>query len=93
MLLDEASVTGTANIARQFLQKVQLQFTTQHGTIFCNSSKMLANGEQILLSRFKLVDDNRSKFYGCEHRILPDMIEIGSWIGLACYDEKYTIKE
>jgi UDP-N-acetylglucosamine 1-carboxyvinyltransferase len=30
---------------------------------------------------------------GCEHRILPDMIEIGSWIGLAAMTKsEITIK-
>jgi UDP-N-acetylglucosamine 1-carboxyvinyltransferase len=31
---------------------------------------------------------------GCEHRILPDMIEIGSWIGLAAMTKsEITIKK
>ena len=34
------------------------------------------------------------KLGGCEHRILPDMIEIGSWIGLAAMTQsELTIKD
>ena len=34
-----------------------------------------------------------SSLHGCQHRILPDMIEIGSWIGLAAMTRsEITIK-
>ena len=87
MLLDEASVTGTANI---LMASVLATGTTTIYNAACEPyiqqlCKMLnAMGANITgvgsnLLTIKGVD----KLGGCEHRVLPDMIEIGSWIGVA----------
>ncbi len=97
MLLDEASVTGTANILMAAV------LTPGKTTIFnaaCEPylqqlSKMLVsmgakiNGVGSNLLTIEGVDS----LNGCEHTILPDMIEIGSFIGLAAMtNSDITIK-
>lgn len=87
MLLDEASVTGTANILMAAV------LTPGKTTIFnaaCEPyvqqlSKMLVRmGAKISgIGSNLLVVDGVENLGGCEHTILPDMIEIGSFIGLA----------
>lgn len=87
MLLDEASVTGTANILMAAV------LTPGKTTIFnaaCEPyvqqlSKMLVSmGAKISgIGSNLLVIDGVEYLKGCEHTILPDMIEIGSFIGLA----------
>ncbi len=87
MLLDEASVTGTANIK---MAAVTAQATTTIYNAACEPyvqqlCRMLnAMGAEISgigsnLLTIKGVD----ALHGTQHRLLPDMIEIGSFIGLA----------
>ena len=97
MLLDQASVTGTANIV---MAAVLAQGTTTLYNAACEPylqqlCKMLnAMGAKISgIGSNLLVIEGVSQLKGCEHRILPDMIEIGSWIGLAAMTRsEITIK-
>ena len=103
MLLDEASVTGTANIV---MTAVMAKGKTSIYNAACEPylqqlCKMLNSmGAQITGVGSNLLHiEGVEKLTGCTHRILPDMIEIGSFIGLAaitkseitiknvCYDE------
>ncbi len=97
MLLDEASVTGTANIVmaavlakgkttvynaacEPYLQQLCRMLNSMGASISGVGSNLLTiEGVECL--------------GGCTHRILPDMIEIGSWIGLAAMTRsEITIK-
>ncbi len=97
MLLDEASVTGTANIV---MAAVLAKGTTSIYNAACEPylqqlSKMLNSmGAKITGVGSNLLKiEGVEKLGGCEHRILPDMIEIGSWIGLAAMTRsEITIK-
>ena len=97
MLLDEASVTGTANIV---MAAVLAKGTTTIYNAACEPylqqlSKMLNSmGAKISgVGSNLLTIEGVEKLGGCEHRILPDMIEIGSWIGLAAMTRsEITIK-
>lgn len=87
MLLDEASVTGTANI---IMAAVLAEGTTTIYNAACEPyiqqlCKMLNSmGAKITgISSNLLTIEGVKELGGCEHRILPDMIEIGSWIGMA----------
>lgn len=87
MLLDEASVTGTANI---LMAAVLAKGTTTIYNAACEPyiqqlCKMLnAMGAKITgVGSNLLTIDGVKSLGGCEHRVLPDMIEIGSWIGVA----------
>ncbi|WP_088323022.1 UDP-N-acetylglucosamine 1-carboxyvinyltransferase [Polaribacter tangerinus] len=87
MLLDEASVTGTANI---LMAAVLAKGTTKIYNAACEPyiqqlSKMLnAMGAKISgVGSNLLTIEGVEKLGGCEHSVLPDMIEIGSWIGVA----------
>ncbi|MEQ9188024.1 MAG: UDP-N-acetylglucosamine 1-carboxyvinyltransferase [Cryomorphaceae bacterium] len=87
MLLDEASVTGTANI---IMAAVMAEGRTSLYNAACEPyiqqlCKMLnAMGANITGVGSNLIHiDGVEKMGGCHHRILPDMIEIGSFIGLA----------
>ncbi len=98
MLLDEASVTGTANI---LMAAVLAEGTTTIYNAACEPyiqqlSKMLVNmGAKIEgIGSNRLTIHGVEKMNGCEHRILPDMIEIGSWIGMAVMTgSELTIKD
>jgi UDP-N-acetylglucosamine 1-carboxyvinyltransferase len=98
MLLEEASVTGTANIVmaaclakgkttiynaacEPYLQQLCKMINRMGGNISGIGSNLLViNGVETL--------------NGCEHTVLPDMIEIGSWIGLAAMTQsELTIKD
>jgi UDP-N-acetylglucosamine 1-carboxyvinyltransferase len=97
MLLDEASVTGTANI---IMTAVLAKGTTTIYNAACepylqqlckmlNSMGAEISGIGSNLIRINGVDE----LSGCKHRILPDMIEIGSFIGLAAITKsEITIK-
>ncbi len=87
MLLDEASVTGTANI---LMASVLAEGKTTIYNAACEPylqqlSKMLLK----MGAKIKGVSSNLLEIEGvkelknCEHTILPDMIEIGSFIGMA----------
>lgn len=97
MLLDEASVTGTANIV---MAAVLAEGTTTIYNAACEPylqqlSKMLNSmGAKISGVGSNLLTIEGVDFLvGCEHIILPDMIEIGSWIGLAAMTRsEITIK-
>ena len=98
MLLDEASVTGTANI---LMAAVLAKGTTTIYNAACepyiqqlckmlNSMGAAITGVGSNLLTIKGVDT----LGGCEHRVLPDMIEIGSWIGMAVMTKsELTIKD
>ncbi|MDY0779655.1 UDP-N-acetylglucosamine 1-carboxyvinyltransferase [Tenacibaculum sp. IB213877] len=98
MLLDEASVTGTANI---IMAAVLAKGTTTIYNAACEPyiqqlSKMLNSmGAKITGVGSNLLKiEGVEKLGGCEHTILPDMIEIGSWIGLAAMTQsEITIKD
>lgn len=87
MLLDEASVTGTANI---LMAAVMAEGETTIYNAACEPyiqqlCKMLVSmGSKIEgIGSNKLIIQGVKSLNGCEHTILPDMIEIGSWIGMA----------
>lgn len=98
MLLDEASVTGTANI---LMAAVMAKGETTIYNAACEPyiqqlSKMLVRmGAKISgIGSNKLIIEGVKKLKGCEHRVLPDMIEIGSWIGMAVMTKsELTIKD
>ncbi len=87
ILLDEASVTGTANI---LMASVLAKGQTTIYNAACEPyiqqlclllNKMGANIQGIGSNFLKI--NGVTSLSGAEHEILPDMIEIGSWIGLA----------
>ena len=98
MLLDEASVTGTANIV---MAAVLAEGTTTIYNAACEPylqqlCRMLNSmGAKITgVGSNLLTIEGVEKLGGCTHRILPDMIEIGSWIGLAAMTRsEITIKD
>ena len=87
MLLEEASVTGTANIV---MAAVLAEGTT---TIFNAACEPYLYQLCTMLNRMGakisgvgsnlLTIEGVTSLHGCEHRLLPDMIEIGSFIGMA----------
>ena len=97
MLLDEASVTGTANI---IMTAVMAKGETTIYNAACEPylqqlCKMLNSmGAKISGIGSNLITITGVKYLsGCKHRILPDMIEIGSFIGLAAITKsEITIK-
>jgi UDP-N-acetylglucosamine 1-carboxyvinyltransferase len=97
MLLEEASVTGTANI---IMTAVLAKGTTTIYNAACEPylqqlCKMLNSmGADISGIGSNLIKVNGVKtLTGCRHKILPDMIEIGSFIGLAAITKsELTIK-
>jgi UDP-N-acetylglucosamine 1-carboxyvinyltransferase len=98
MLLDEASVTGTANIV---MAAVMAEGTTTIYNAACEPylqqlCKMLNRmGAKITgIGSNLLVIEGVKELHGTEHRCLPDMIEIGSFIGLAAMTHsEITIKD
>lgn len=87
ILLDEASVTGTANI---LMAAVLAEGKTTIYNAACEPyiqqlCKMLMNmGANINgMGSNLLIIEGVKEIKGTEHTVLPDMIEIGSWIGLA----------
>jgi len=97
MLLEEASVTGTANI---IMTAVLAQGKTTIYNAACEPylqqlCKMLNSmGAKISGIGSNLISiEGVTSLTGCTHRILPDMIEIGSFIGLAAITKsEITIK-
>jgi len=97
MLLEEASVTGTANI---IMTAVLAKGKTTIYNAACEPylqqlCKMLNSmGAKISGIGSNLISiEGVEKLNGCIHRILPDMIEIGSFIGLAAITKsEITIK-
>jgi len=98
MLLDEASVTGTANI-------LMASVLAKGETIIYNAAcepyiqqlcRMLVSmGASIDgVGSNRLIVNGVKSLNGCVHRVLPDMIEIGSWIGMAVMTRsELTIKD
>ena len=87
MLLDEASVTGTANVV---MAAVLAEGTTTIYNAACEPyiqqlchllNAMGANISGIASNLITIV--GVEKLHGATHRILPDMIEVGSFIGMA----------
>ncbi len=97
MLLEEASVTGTANI-------IMAAVLAKGKTVIYNAAcepyvqqlcKMLNNmGAKISgVGSNLLTIEGVELLNGCQHRILPDMIEVGSFIGMAAITKsEITIK-
>lgn len=95
LLLDEPSVTGTANV-------VMAAVMAKGATIIYNAAcepyvqqlcKMLNRmGANISgIGSNMLVIEGVEEMYGTSHRILPDMIEIGSFIGLAAMTQSELV--
>ena len=97
MLLDEPSVTGTANIV---MAAVMAPGTTTIYNAACEPyvqqlCKMLNSmGANIKgIGSNLLIIEGVNALQGCEHRLLADMIEVGSFIGLAAMTKsELTIK-
>jgi len=97
MLLDEASVTGTANI---IMAAVLAKGTTTLYNAACEPylqqlcGMLVRMGAKISGIGSNLITvEGVEKLHGTEHTILPDMIEIGSFIGLAAMTQsEITIK-
>ncbi|MBN8578154.1 MAG: UDP-N-acetylglucosamine 1-carboxyvinyltransferase [Cytophagales bacterium] len=97
MLLDEASVTGTANIV---MAAVLAKGTTTIYNAACEPylqqlcSMLNRMGAKITgIGSNLLTIEGVEKLGGTEHTLLPDMIEIGSFIGLAAMTQsEITIK-
>lgn len=98
MLLDEASVTGTANIlmaavlaeGKTTIYNAACEPYLQQlcGMLNSMGAKITGVGSNLLYI------EGVKELGGCEHRILPDMIEIGSFIGLAAMTgSEITIKD
>lgn len=98
MLLDEASVTGTANI---LMASTLAQGTTTIYNAACEpyvqqlSRLLTAMGADISgIGSNLLTVNGKSGLKGASHRLLPDMIEVGSFIGLAAITRsELTIKD
>lgn len=98
MLLDEASVTGTANIV---MAAVLAKGTTTIYNAACEPyiqqlCKMLNRmGARISgIASNLLTIEGVETLGGCEHTVLPDMIEVGSFIGMAAMTQsEITIKD
>lgn len=87
MLLDEASVTGTANI---IMAAVLAEGTTTIYNAACEPyiqqlcTMLNAMGAKISgIASNLLVIEGVEKLHGADHRLLPDMIEVGSFIAMA----------
>ncbi|XOD68296.1 MAG: UDP-N-acetylglucosamine 1-carboxyvinyltransferase [Flavobacteriales bacterium Tduv] len=97
ILLEEASITGTANI-------LMAAVLAQGKTVIYNAAcepyiQQLCKMLNRMGARIEGIGSNLltitsvKELRGCEHTVLPDMIEIGSWIGLAAITRsELTIK-
>jgi UDP-N-acetylglucosamine 1-carboxyvinyltransferase len=87
MLLDEASVTGTANIlmAAALAAGETTIYNAACEPYIQQLTRMLCRmGARIGgLASNRLTIEGVDQLHGCEHTILPDMIEVGSFIGMA----------
>ena len=98
MLLDEASVTGTANIVmasvlakgRTVIYNAACEpYVQQLCRLLCGMGARIQGIASNLLTI-----DGVDQLHGAEHTILPDMIEVGSFIGLAAMTQsELTIKD
>lgn len=98
MLLDEASVTGTANIVmaasmakgKTIIYNAACEPYLQQlcGMLNSMGAKISGIGSNLLTI------EGAACLSGCNHKILPDMIEIGSFIGLAAMTgSEITVKD
>ena len=98
ILLEEASVTGTANL---LMAAVLAKGTTTIYHAACEPyvqqlCKMLVSmGAKITgIGSNLLTIEGVQSLSGCKHRMLPDMIEVGSFIGLAAMTgSEITVKD
>lgn len=98
MLLNEASVTGTANIV---MAAVKAKGTTTIFNAACEPylyqlcTMLNKMGAKISgIGSNLLTIEGVDELHGCEHRILPDMIEVGSFMGMAAITgSTITIKD
>ncbi len=98
MHLDEASVTGTANI---IMASVMAEGETTIYNAACEPYiQQLCRMLVSMGAHIEGIGSNLLKIHGvehlggCEHRLLPDMIEVGSFIGLAAMTQSdITIKD
>lgn len=98
MLLDEASVTGTANIimAAVLAEGVTTIYNAACEPYIQQLCKMLNSmGAKITgIASNLLTIEGVKTLHGCRHCCLPDMIEVGSYIGLAAMTRsEITIKD
>ncbi|MDA3930360.1 MAG: UDP-N-acetylglucosamine 1-carboxyvinyltransferase [Prolixibacteraceae bacterium] len=97
MLLDEASVTGTANI---IMAAVMAEGKTTIYNAACEPyvqqlcNMLVRMGANIIgIGSNLLIIEGVDNLTGCKHTIAPDMIEVGSFIGLAAMTQsEITIK-
>ena len=97
MLLDEASVTGTANIvmAAVLAKGITTIYNAACEPYLQQLCKMINSmgGKIRGVGSNLLIIEGVEELGGCKHRVLPDMIEIGSWIGMAAMTKSsLTIK-
>ena len=97
ILLEEASVTGTANILMAaVLASGKTELYNSACEPYIQQLCLLLNKMGAKISGIGsnlLVIEGVNKLKGAKHKILPDMIEIGSWIGLAAMTKsEITIK-
>jgi len=95
LVLDEPSVTGTANL---LMASVMADGTS---TIYNAACEPYIQQLCIMLNRMgakitgigsnRLVIEGVNKLYGTEHTMLPDMIEVGSFIGLAAMTQSNIV--
>ena len=97
ILMEEPSITGTANL---IMAAVMAEGTTTIYNAACEPyiqqlcRMLISMGANISgLSTNLLTIEGVTKLGGCEHRLLADMIEVGSFIGLAAMTQsEITIK-
>ena len=98
MLLDEASVTGTANIimaavlakGRTTIYNAACEPYVQQLCRMLNRMGALISG----IASNLLIIDGVESLHGTNHTLLPDMIEVGSFIGMAAMTQsEITIKD
>ena len=97
MLLNEASVTGTANIVMAAVLakgKTTIFNAACEPYLYQLCTMLNKMGAKISgIGSNLLTIEGVDELHGCEHRILPDMIEVGSFIGLAAITRsELTIK-
>lgn len=98
MLLEEASVTGTANIIMTAV--LANGITTIYNAACEPYVQQLCRMLNLMGAKIRGIGSNLltiegvGELNGCQHRCLPDMIEIGSYIGLAAMtSSEITIKD
>ena len=95
ILLEEASVTGTANILMAaVLASGKTELYNSACEPYIQQLCLLLNKMGAKISGIGsnlLVIEGVNKLKGAKHKILPDMIEIGSWIGLAAMTKSEII--